>query len=108
MRLTDLTTWLTGTAGVKQFRSYRVRLLVQGYFALVSILMGIQFVRFVHAAEVGAVPLPNRPPGLEGYLPISGLMGAIDWIYQGTLNTIHPAATTLILLSVQDAPPDYS
>ncbi len=100
MRLADLTTWLTGTLGVKQFRSYRVRLLVQGYFALVSILLGIQFARFIQAAEAGIVPLPYRPPGVEGYLPISGLMGAIDWVYQGTLNTVHPAATTLILLFI--------
>ncbi len=85
-------TWLTGTIGVKQYRSYRVRLLVQGYFALVSIVLGIQFARIV--------PLPHRPPGVEGYLPISGLMGALDWIYQGTLNTVHPAATTLILIFI--------
>ncbi|MFC1628416.1 4Fe-4S binding protein [Gemmatimonadota bacterium] len=100
MRLADLTVWLSRTAGVSQFRSYRVRILVQSYFALISILLGIQFARFVHAAESGIVPLPHRPPGVEGYLPISGLMGAIDWVYQGTLNTVHPAATTLILLFI--------
>ncbi|MCA9728849.1 MAG: 4Fe-4S binding protein, partial [Candidatus Eisenbacteria bacterium] len=45
-------------------------------------------------------PLPVRPPGVEGYLPISGLMGVVDWVYQGTLNVIHPAATVLFLTFV--------
>ena len=44
------------------------------------------------------LPLPSRPPGVEGFLPISGLMGLLDWIYQGALNTIHPAATILFVL----------
>ncbi len=77
------------------------RLATQAGFTLVSIGIGIQFARFVDAAR-GSIggPLPVRPPGVEGYLPISGLMGALDWIYQGTLNTIHPAATVLFLVFV--------
>lgn len=77
------------------------RLIVQIGYALVSIGLGVQFARFVEAAKTTTVgPLPVRPPGVEGYLPISGLMGALDWIYQGTLNTIHPAATVLFLIFV--------
>ena len=70
-------------------------------FSLLSVFLGIQFGRYVEAARTTTEgPLPIRPPGVEGYLPISGLMGALDWIYQGTLNTIHPAATVLFLLFV--------
>jgi len=89
---------LTGTAGVGQFRTYRARLAVQIFFALLCMVLGIRFARFLGAAREGTIPLPVRPPGVEGFLPISGLMGLVDWIYQGTLNVIHPAATILFLL----------
>jgi len=77
------------------------RLSVQAAFTFISFIMGWQFFRFANAAQTTASgALPIRPPGVEGYLPISGLMGAIDWIYQGALNNIHPAATVLFLTFV--------
>ncbi len=77
------------------------RIAVQAGFTLVSIAIGIQFARFVAAARATpSGPLPVRPPGIEGYLPISGLIGLIDWIRRGALNTIHPAATVLFLIFV--------
>ncbi len=77
------------------------RFLSQGFFTVLCIVLGWQFIQFVDAAySTTAGPLPTRPPGVEGFLPISGLMGALDWIYQGSLNTIHPAATILFLLFV--------
>ena len=93
-------TWVSGRTGRKGDRTYRARILVQVLFALGSILIGVQIARFYQAAQDGALPLPTRPPGVEGYLPISGLMGILDWVYQGTLNTIHPAATVLVLVAL--------
>jgi polyferredoxin len=58
---------------------------------------GWQFASFVDAARRGLEPLPVRPPAVEAYLPITGLMGLVDWIYRGALNAVHPAATTLLL-----------
>ena len=82
-------------------RTSGYRLGVQIGFALVSLVIGLQFARFVEAAKTtSSGSLPVRPPGVEGYLPISGLMGALDWIHQGTLNTVHPAATILFLIFV--------
>ena len=96
--------WLDGKIGRKGDKTYRVRILVQTVFALTCVLLGIQFKRFVSAAKAGELPLPHRTPGVEGFLPISGLMGLVDWFYQGTLNTIHPAATiifgTVVTLSI--------
>ena len=92
--------WMAGTVGKKADRTYRARLLVQAFFALVCIVLGIQFAAFYRAARAGNVPLPSRPPGVEGFLPISGLMGIRDWVMQGTLNTIHPAATVLVLVAL--------
>lgn len=93
--------WDSRTQSVKQGvrRTTIWRISVQLFFTLLSLLMGVQFFRFIEAARVPTTgELPLRPPGVEGYLPISGLMGALDWIYQGTLNNIHPAATVLFLL----------
>ncbi len=93
-------TWIQGKTGRRADRALRIRILVQGGFALASLFLGIQLARFYEAAQAGALPLPNRPPGVEAYLPISGLMGILDWVYRGALNTIHPAATVLVLVSV--------
>jgi polyferredoxin len=95
-----LRSWMEGKTGRRADRTYRARLLVQTFFALVCIFLGIRFAVFYRAAQAGRLPLPSRPPGVEGFLPISGLMGIRDWVLQGTLNTIHPAATVLVLVAL--------
>lgn len=97
---TGLDQWLTTPVGSRRHRTFRVRLLVQAAFAATCVVIGFQLSRFYLAARAGEVPLPHRPPGAEGFLPISGLMGILDWIYQGTLNRIHPAATILVLVAL--------
>ena len=98
-----LARWLTAPVGAKRHRVFRVRLLVQVAFASTCAVIGFQLSRFYLAARAGATPLPYRPPGAEGFLPISGMMGILDWIYQGTLNRIHPAATILVILVLLSA-----
>jgi polyferredoxin len=98
--LDSLASWLSGRTGRRADRSFRVRLAVQALFAVTCVVLGVQFARFVQAASSGAMPLPTRPPGAEAFLPISGLMGLLDWLYQGTLNAVHPAATVLVLLAI--------
>ena len=97
-RATRAARWLAARPGRRGYRVFRVRLAVQAFFAALCAASGWRFARFVHAAQAGADALPARPAGVEGFLPISGLMGALDWLYRGTLNTIHPAATVLLLL----------
>ncbi len=80
-----------------------MRVAVQAFFALTCVVLGWRFSAFVSAAQQGAATLPHRPPGVEAFLPISGLMGALDWIYSGTLNDIHPAATVLLLIFLATA-----
>ncbi|MDT8342351.1 MAG: 4Fe-4S binding protein, partial [Longimicrobiales bacterium] len=92
--------WLAGRTGRRAHRTFRARIAVQSAFALVCLLLGVQFARWVRAAEAGVLPLPARPAGTEAFLPISGFMGFLDWIHQGALNTIHPAATVLFLLAL--------
>jgi polyferredoxin len=76
----------------------RWRLYVQIIFAGINVVLCVQFYHFVRTAQTTlAGPLPYRPAGVEGWLPISGLMGAIDWLAHGSLNPVHPAATILLL-----------
>lgn len=90
--------WIAAPAGRRGDRTWRVRRLVQTGFLLTCLVLGWQFVRFVEAARAGQVPLPVRPPGVEGFLPISGLMGLRDWWLEGSLNVVHPAATILLIV----------
>lgn len=98
--LSELSGWLSGRTGRAAERRFRVRRVVQVGFATLCVLIGIQFGHFVAAAQAGSLPLPRRPAGVEAFLPISGLMGLLDWVYQGTLNAIHPAATVLVIVAV--------
>ena len=92
--------WLTSPVGRRTDRTWRLRRFVQLGFALTCVAIGIQFTRFVQAAQRGQLPLPDRPAGVEAFLPISGLMGLRDWWIRGELNAIHPAATMIVLVVI--------
>ncbi len=82
-------------------KSFPWRRTVQISFAAINIVLCVQFYYFVRAAQTTTSGLlPHRPSGVEGWLPISGLMGALDWLAQGRLNPVHPAATILLLCFV--------
>jgi len=106
---------LRGAVGPAGGKTYVVRLAVQVGFALLVLLVGARFAWFAEStmaastelstrgpivAGVALEGLPERPAGVEAFLPISGLMGLADWIHQGQLNRVHPAATVLLLLFV--------
>lgn len=92
--------WIAAPTGRRANRVWRIRRLVQAAFLLTCTVLGLQFWLFIQAAEQARLPLPVRPPGVEGFLPISGVMGLRDWWMQGSLNTIHPAATILVVIFV--------
>lgn len=74
---------------------------VQLVFALLCVWIGIEFYLFMRwGMSAGVEPFFERPPGVEGFLPISALMGLLHWIYSGTLNTIHPAGTIILIAIV--------
>ncbi len=73
----------------------------QVFWTGICLWIGWEFWRFVKFYETGAVGTPpGRPAGAEAFLPISGLLGIKDWIVNGVLNHIHPAATIILGLAL--------
>lgn len=71
---------------------------VQLSFVLLCIWIGLEFYLFMTwGMSEGTASFVERPPSVEGFLPISALMGLLHWIFSGTLNTIHPAATIILV-----------
>jgi polyferredoxin len=79
----------------------RVRHAVQAVFLLLNVYLGAQFYLWVRYFELGGhgVYVP-RPPGVEGWLPIVGLMNTKYWLATGRLPEVHPAAMFLFVAFV--------
>ncbi len=78
--------------------SQRLRRTVQTLFFLLNLSIGIQFYLFVRQFEPGGSPgSSSRPAGVEGWLPIAGLMNLKYLIMTGQVPAIHPAAMFLLL-----------
>ncbi len=75
-----------------------VRLLVQVSFALLCIWIGVEFHFFVeYLASGGAAGAAYRPPGVEGFLPISSLMNLYYFALTGNIHAAHPAGLFILL-----------
>jgi len=70
----------------------KVRFYVQSAFALLCLWIGIEFYFFVNYLESnGTAAFYNRPPGVEGFLPISSLMSFFMFLLTGEIHYAHPA-----------------
>jgi len=70
----------------------RFRFIVQVLFALLCIWIGAEFFFFVQFLETnGATAFVNRPPGVDGFLPISSFMSFYLFIVTGEIHSAHPA-----------------
>lgn len=78
--------------------SQRVRFTVQMLFAALNLWLGAQFYLWVRFYERGGTGLAvSRPTGVEGWLPIAGLMNLKVLLVTGHVPAIHPAAMFLLL-----------
>jgi hypothetical protein len=73
------------------------RHLVQGGFLLTVLGIGWEFVRWVHGLEEGRL-VGERPPGVEGFLPIAALLSLRHLFASGQVHPVHPAG--LVILSL--------
>ena len=88
-------------AFIKKDRSFKIeryRKLIQYGFLLTLVWIGIEFYLFTEQIAAGKVPDITRPPGVEGFLPISALISLKYWVLTGIFNTIHPSALVLLLI----------
>ncbi len=79
---------LTDRSLVRRERS-NARSYVQPFFLLLVVWIGIDFYGFVSGLENGVAM--QRPPGVEGFLPISALMSFRYFILTGIVNHVHPS-----------------
>lgn len=75
-----------------------LRTSVQFTFLLLCIWIGMEFHLFVRwGLTNGDSQYVVRPPGVEGFLPISALISLKYWVEGGIINTIHPSGLFILL-----------
>ena len=74
-----------------------MRHLVQGGFLLAVLVIGWEFTRWVHGLEAGRV-VGERPPGVEGFLPIAALLSLRHLLATGEVHPVHPAGLVILVL----------
>jgi len=78
-----------------------VRRTFQAAFILLNLWIGARFYFFVRYYESGGqTAFVGRPPGVEGWLPIAGLMNLKYALLTGSIPEVHPAAMFLLVAFV--------
>lgn len=79
----------------------RIRFIVQTLFVLLCIWIGIEFYLFVRFLETnGSAAFYERPPGVDGFLPISSFMSFYLLLTTGEIHQAHPAGLFIFLAIV--------
>ncbi len=75
-----------------------LRSTIQITFVLLCIWIGIEYYLFMQWGTTGGQSeFSQRPPGAEGFLPISALMSLKYWVLTGIINDVHPAGLFIFL-----------
>lgn len=64
---------------------------------MLNVWVGFAFARWVSYIETPGSPAVPRPPGVEGWLPIAGLMNLKYALATGSVPRVHPAALFLLV-----------
>lgn len=80
--------------------SQAIRLGAQLLFVALNVWIGVRFVQWVRWIELTRDTPVQRPAGVEGWLPIAGLMNLRAWIATGRVPAVHPAAMFLLVAFV--------
>ncbi|MFN7932378.1 MAG: 4Fe-4S binding protein [Bryobacteraceae bacterium] len=78
-------------------RSQFLRRAIQLSFLLLNVWIGIEFFLWVRQYEGAGAQGWTRPAGVEGWLPIAGMMNTKYFLLTGKIPVIHPAAMFLFL-----------
>ncbi len=78
-----------------------LRIAIQWCVLVFCLYLGYRLFRFILFFQSGGTTgSASRPPGIEAFLPISGLLGIKDWAASGTINPVHPAAVVTLLAAI--------
>lgn len=76
----------------------KYRFYIQSVFAALCIWIGVEFYLFIRYLESnGTAAFYQRPPGSEGFLPISSMMSLYYFLVTGEIHDGHPAGLFIFL-----------
>ncbi len=76
----------------------KLRFIVQSLFTLLCLWIGVEFYLFIQYMETGGdASFYTRPPGVDGFLPISSMMSFYLFISTGEIHSAHPAGMMIFL-----------
>jgi polyferredoxin len=79
----------------------KFRFFVQLLFTSLCIWIGVEFFFFIQYLETNGVSaFVNRPPGVDGFLPISSFMSFYLFIVTGEIHSAHPAGFFIFIAIV--------
>lgn len=78
----------------------RLRLLVQSAFLVFCLYCGYRFYQFYQWALGNSATYVARPPAVEGFLPIGGLVSLKRFLLTGVYDRIHPAGLTIFIAAL--------
>ena len=78
--------------------SQLVRRGVQFLFFIIVCYVGFRFAEFADQLANGMLPVTDRPPGVEMFLPISALVSLKYFAFTGIINEIHPSGFIIFLI----------
>jgi polyferredoxin len=80
-----------------------IRLICQILFLITTLVIGYRFYQFAAPLEQGMIPDIKRPPGVEGFLPISALVSLKSFALTREINPIHPSGLLIFFFVVLSA-----
>jgi polyferredoxin len=76
---------------------------VQAAFAVICAIAGYNFYQFYRWATGLSETYIARPPAVEGFLPISALLGLKRLLLTGKWDEVHPAGVTILIFAIASA-----
>lgn len=73
-----------------------LRKIIQAFFFTYTVIVGFWFYYYIQQLKNGNYNFP-KPASVEGFLPISALMGLKKFLLTGSFDPVHPAGLTIFI-----------